>query len=417
MSEHAENNRSYSLSQYLSSVQRLVKKQIPSVWIYGVISRVTERGNAVYIDLAEYDEGSVLPKASLNLVVFAAQYATLCRRLSSLPTPFQLKKDLKIKVLAEADFYIPQGKFQAKIADIDENWTLGEIALTRAKIWDKLVKEGLHRLNGALPMPLLPLRVGLITAENSAAYNDFISVLRESGYAFEVIPVWAKMQGANTESDILTALGKLREMNESDFLDVVCIVRGGGAKTDLVFFDSEAMCRAVAEFPLPVLTGIGHEIDQCLLDKVAHTHCITPTECAKFLAERVSEAEERLKILSMELQGLMQVFVREGDKLTYKVSSLKNACNRYWVKHIETLNRDSQGLKLGAQKILDYQKLQMQLLDEKTRFANPEIQLKRGYTITRNEKGKVVKSAEDAMKNDILKTQFADGIITVKTQF
>lgn len=137
----------------------------------------------------------------------------------------------------------------------------------------------MHRLNRELPLPLLPLGIGLITSETSAAYNDFVSTIKASGYAFKITTISAKMQGQNTENDIIEALGKLREMDD---LDVVCIIRGGGAKTDLVFFDSYALCRAAALFPLPVITGIGHEIDESLLDKVAHTHSITPTDCANF---------------------------------------------------------------------------------------------------------------------------------------
>jgi exodeoxyribonuclease VII large subunit len=408
----AESQSSYSLRQYLSSVQRLVKSQIPALWVYGTVSSLQERGNVVYITIAEYEEDSVLPKASLGIVMFASQYSALRRRLAELPFPFEIKKDLKIKVLLEADFYVPQGKFQCRIIDIDTVFSIGEIALTRQKIWDALVKEKLHRLNGELPMPLLPLCIGLITSESSAAYKDFTSTIKASGYAFSITTVSAKMQGQNTEADIVEALGKLREYRD---LDVVCIIRGGGAKTDLVFFDSYALCKAAAVFPLPVLTGIGHEIDESLLDKVAHTCLITPTDCAKFLIERVDSAWQRLQIMSFEFENFMQVFIRERDKITYKALQLSNICSKILAQEKEKLSRNALGLKRGAPKILDYQKQILKLLEERTKAANPEIQLKKGYTITKNASGKILRSAKEAAKGSLLKTMFADGEITTFT--
>jgi len=401
-----ETQGSYSLSSYLSSVQRLIKNQVPAVWVHGTVSSLQERGNVVYINLTEYEENSVQPKATLGLVVFASQYTSLCRRLAELPVPFQIKKDLKIKVLLEADFYIPHGKFQCKIIDIDTVFTIGEIAITRGKIWEMLVKENLHRKNGELPMPMLPLDIGLITSESSAAYKDFTSTIRASGYAFSITTISAKMQGQNTESDIVEALGKLLEYKE---LDVVCIIRGGGAKTDLVFFDSYALCKAVAIFPLPVLTGIGHEIDESLLDKVAHTHLITPTDCANFLISRVDSALQRLQTISYEFANLTQLFAIERDKLTYKSLQFSNMCAKRFIQEKERLARNLIGLRRGVPKIMDYQKQALNLLEEKAKAANPEVQLRRGYTITKNKNGNILRSAKEAAGEQVLKTVFLDG--------
>jgi exodeoxyribonuclease VII large subunit len=397
---------SYSLSNYLFSVQRLVRKQIPQVWVYGTVASLQEKGKMVYITLAEYEEDSVLPKATLGATIFASQYAALCRSWNELPVPFQIKKDLKIRVLLEADFYIPHGKFQCKILDIDTAYTIGEIAITRAKIWDRLVKEKLHRLNGELPMPFLPFNIGLITSENSAACNDFLSTIRASGYAFSITIAPAKMQGQNTEADIIKALDKLKKCED---LDVVCIIRGGGAKTDLVFFDSYALCREAAFFPLPVITGIGHEIDESLLDMVAHTHLITPTDCAKFLIERADLAWQRLQTMSFEFENLMRIFMREYDKISYKILMLSNICSRKFIQEREKLTRDTLGLKRGAPKIMDFQTQALRLLEEKAHAANPQTQLKRGFTITKNENGKVLRSAKEATASTALRTVFADG--------
>jgi len=399
---------SYSLSNYLLSVQRFVKNHIPQVWVCATIASLQEKGKMVYITLAEYEDDSVLPKASLGAVMYAYQYAILCQRLSELPMPFQIKKDMKVKVLLEAEFYIPYGKFQCKILDMDAAFTMGEIAITRMKIWERLVKENLHRINGELPIPLLPLSVGLITSEGSAAYNDFISTIKASGYAFNVTTVSAKMQGQNTENDIINALGKLREYED---LDIVCIIRGGGAKTELVFFDSYALCRAAALFPLPVITGIGHEIDESLLDRVAHTHLITPTDCAKFLIERVDAAWQMLQTIAFEFENLMQIFVRERDRINYKVLFLSNMCDKRFAQEKEKLSRSTLGLQRGVPKITDYQNQALKLLEERVKAMDPETQLRRGYTITKDDKGKILRSAKETAAGSTLKTVFADGEI------
>ena len=399
---------SYSLSNYLLSVQRFVKNQIPQVWVYGTIASLQEKGKMVYINLAEYEDDSVLPKASLGTVMYAYQYGALCRRLSELPKPFQIEKDMKVKVLLEAEFYIPYGKFQCKILDMDTAFTMGEIAVTRMRIWERLVKENLHRINGELPIPLLPLSVGLITSESSAAYNDFVSTIKASGYAFNITTIPAKMQGQNTENDIIEAFGKLREYKD---LDIVCIIRGGGAKTELVFFDSYALCRAAALFPLPVITGIGHEIDESLLDRVAHTHLITPTDCAKFLIERVDIALQRLQTIAFEFENLMQLFVRERDKISYRILFLSNICEKKFAQEKEKLSRNAIGLQRGVPKITDYQNQVLKLLEERVKTIDPKAQLKRGYTITKNDNGKILRSAKEAAAGSALRTMFADGEI------
>jgi exodeoxyribonuclease VII large subunit len=257
-------------------------------------------------------------------------------------------------------------------------------------------------------MPMLPLNIGLITSMSSAAYKDFTSTIKASGYAFSITSIPAKMQGQSTEADIVEALGKFREYKD---LDVVCIIRGGGSKTDLIFFDSYALCKAVAIFPLPVLTGIGHEIDECLLDKVAHTHLITPTDCANFLIARADSARQRLQTISYEFANFMNLFAREREKLTYKALQISNMCIKKLAHEKERLTRNILGLRRGAPKIMDYQKQALNLLEEKTKAANPEVQLKRGYTITKNQNGNILRSAKEAAKSSVLKTIFSDGEI------
>lgn len=428
--------KTYSISKYLAAVKRLVTEQIPTIWVHGVITQISERGRMFYLAMAEYSEGDVKPVATLPLFLFASDYTAICQKLDSLPVPFRLKADLKVNLLIQADFYVPQGKFQGRVLDIDPVYTLGELALTRQAILERLQKEGLRDRNARLPMPPAPMRVGLVTGEGTAAYQDFVTVLQHSGFAFEVIPAWARMQGAETESTVLAALGKLRL---DAAIDVVCVVRGGGSRTDLNFFDSEALCRAVALFPVPVLTGIGHEIDQSLLDLVAWESRITPTDCAKYLVNRVGEswektqelgqeiasaARERLQRAMVRLEGaysrlgrsLPQRLARAKERQAQLLREFAKAPQRRFARETEKLLRDQDGLAHGARKILQYQGLRLDLLAERVRSQDPVRLLARGYTLSTGPDGKVVKSALGLAPGMRLRTRFVDGEVECRVE-
>ena len=141
-----EEVKSYPVSKYLTSIKNLITSQVPSVWIHGVLTQITERGNMIYLNLAEFNMDDVKPVATLPLYIFKSDYSTLKKKLASLPSPFELKEQLKVNLLVQADFYIPYGKFQSKVIDIDPAYTIGELALTREIILKKLNAEGLQEV-------------------------------------------------------------------------------------------------------------------------------------------------------------------------------------------------------------------------------------------------------------------------------
>jgi exodeoxyribonuclease VII large subunit len=285
--------KAYSVEQYNKAVH-LKMKSFPRTWVKGVLTQVDARGKAVYMTLADFAEGDSRPRAVLPVMMWAREFEAFSARFAQLPTPFQIRNELKVSFLVESDFYVQSGRFQPKVVDIDESFTLGELALTRQKILETLKREGLLEKNKRLPFPPLPLRVGLISARGSAAYQDFTTVLLQSGFSFEVSFVEARMQGAATETTVRDALRRFSRLPPEHAVDVICLVRGGGSKTDLVFFDSEMICRAIADSPVPVLTGIGHEIDRSLADIVAYSDLLTPTDCAKYLESQVASVWQRL---------------------------------------------------------------------------------------------------------------------------
>jgi exodeoxyribonuclease VII large subunit len=314
--------KAYTVEQYNKAVERQMKT-FPRIWVKGVLTQLNARGKAVYMELADFAEGETKPRAVLPVMMWAGEFEAYAARFALLPTAFQLKAGLKVSFLLESAYYVPQGRFQPKVLDIDEAYTLGELALTRQKILEALRREGLLDANKRRVLAPVPLRVGLISAPGSAAYQDFTTVLLQSGFSFDITFAEARMQGQDTESTIAAALERLARAP----LDVVCIVRGGGSKTDLVYFDSEKICRAIAACPVPVLTGIGHEIDLSLADMVAHRHFKTPTDCAKFLEARLVEAWVALRDRAALLEAAWQAAVREQ---LYEISRQAAALRAHW---------------------------------------------------------------------------------------
>ncbi|HSQ41823.1 MAG TPA: exodeoxyribonuclease VII large subunit [Fibrobacteraceae bacterium] len=445
--------KSFPVSRYLQSVKRLVTEKIPPVWVHGVISQLTVRGRLCYLSLSEYAENDVRPIASLSLYLYAQELEAFNQRLARLPQPFALSTELKVSLLLQADFYIPQGKFQAKVLDIDPVHTLGELALTRQAILRRLEQEDLRERNRKLSMPLLPLRIGLVTAPGSAAYHDFVTTLATSGFAFEVIPAWARMQGNESEGTILEAMGNLLQAPN---LDVLCIVRGGGSKTDLNYFDSEALCRAVALCPVPVLTGIGHEVDQSLMDLVAWKACITPTDCAKFIIACVEDAWTLAQERAQEIVRLARLRVeRESGRILVAQQKLQRGLPGRITRELERENafsrslqkslrlrleqeqarqlRNRIGLRQGSSKILSMAKLSLRpwqdrisqtstallgqtslrldILGERIRAADPARILRQGYSIATGPDGKVLRSAAQTQVGMELRIRLARGEI------
>lgn len=427
--------RSYTVTQYMTSLKRKVE-ETPAVWVRGVITQITQKPNIIYLTIADFEEGNVKPISVISLSCFAGRFAAIQAKIASCSKPFELRDQLKVSFLIKAEIYVPYGKLQAQILDIDPVYTIGELAMTRMEILRKLEAEGLINKNKSLELAPAPMRIGLITGEGTAAYKDFTTKLSESPFAFKVMTIYAKMQGAETEATVLAALEKLSKV---DALDVVCIVRGGGSKTDLNFFDSEALCRAVANFPVPVFTGIGHEIDKSLLDEVAYQSCITPTDTAKRLIDRVAESWNRMQVTAQEIAAgakdtlvhANQALANFGTTLQQKVTSriqgektklvvcgsnLKRDLSYIVRNENARLDRNIEGLHQGTRKILDLAKSKFSLIETKVKAADPATVLAKGYSLTLDANGKFVRNASQLKSGDKLTTRLRDGEVTSVVQ-
>ncbi len=351
-----------TVSQLNLRVKLALKEAFPSfVWLVGEISgleRARKRNEQqssqfLHFQLVEKGEnGQVI--SEVNAVLSKEDQQRVETRLAKAGNPFRLEDEVTVRVLVQVDLYVPWGAYRVVIKDLDVAYTLGEVARRREEIIRKLAKEGLIDRNKSLPFPLVPLRVGLITSLGSDAEKDVLKTLRESGYAFQVVVHGARVQGPYTEPSVLNALDWFRA-HAGEF-DVVLICRGGGSRTDLAWFDSEALGRAVATFPLPVVVGIGHEEDRSVLDEVGW-RAKTPTAAAQLLVHRVRETLEHLEetlrgVLSRAEARLAEAQRGEGERarrLTRAAESLLAGAKTDLTRLSRALPR-AVGAALGGQR-------------------------------------------------------------------
>ncbi|KAB2950622.1 MAG: exodeoxyribonuclease VII large subunit, partial [Thermoanaerobaculia bacterium] len=275
----------WSVSELGRQVQELVREAFDSVWVAGEIARFRPSASGhQYFDLVEKGEGDRIV-GTLQAVVWRGEWARLRPVLERAGE--RLADGLAVRCRVTLDFYPPGGRLQAQVREIDPTFTLGELERRRRETIAGLEASGLLAANRARALPELPLAIGLVSSQGSAAYHDFLATLAESGFGFRVLFVHAAVQGAEAEREVVSAL----ELLGAAPVDAIALVRGGGSRTDLAAFDSRAVAEAVARSPKPVLTGLGHEIDVSVADLTAHRAFKTPTKVAEFLVARLAEGE------------------------------------------------------------------------------------------------------------------------------
>ena len=276
------------------------------VWVRGEIQGVSERNGHLYFSLTDDDEGV---RATISVSLFANVRFKLRPLLQR--HRLRLADGMKVRLHGYLDFFAPSGRLGLKMSGIDPRYTLGELALQRDELIRRLVAAGLYDAQARLAAPVLPLAVGLVTSVGSAAWHDVTHELEASGFGFRIVACDARVQGEWAPEMVAAAIRTLGRRE----LDVVLVVRGGGARSDLATFDAEVVARAIATCPHPVLTGLGHEVDRSVADDVAHLALKTPTACAGELIARVRRFRDELT----RLQGAV------GDAATIRLASADRA--------------------------------------------------------------------------------------------
>ena len=379
------------------------------VWVTGEVHGLRGSPNGhVYFRLVEPGTLGRPSEASLSVVLFRGNKRVVDHVLAK-AGGMALTDGIEVRIRGEVLFYAPQGRIQLRMTVIDPSHTLGRMAADRDLLLRALAAEGLLERNRRLPLSPVPLRVGLVTSADSAAAADVLHELERSRIGWDVTLIDARVQGAGSVEHVVAALTTASRLR----LDVVAIVRGGGSRTDLVTFDHEDVARAIAAMPVPVLTGIGHEIDESVADRVAHRAFKTPTACASFLCETVSTYRSRCDDLwrALATRSLDLLDRQEGHVRSLTARAASGA--RTTVELSAARLTELEGLVGRAPlRTLDAAERHVGSLALQTRALDPVQVLARGWSITRTSEGSLVRRVDDAPAGTTLHTSVADGSLT-----
>jgi exodeoxyribonuclease VII large subunit len=374
-------------------------------WVRGEIAKVYEKGH-VYVDLV--DAGSASSDAKrpvLNAHCWATPWAPLKKKLAA--EGVTLSAGLIVNFYGYVDVYAPQGKIGFTITQIDVQGLLGDVARRRQELIARLAAEGLLDANKKVAIPPVPLRVGLVASPGTEGYSDFTGQLLNSGYGFEILLVKSAVQGEAAPAQIVAAIETLDDHG----VDIICVVRGGGSKGDLVCFDDERVARAIAAASTPVFTGIGHTGDESVADLVAHTRAITPTKLGEEIAaivdgwhaRHVRVTAQRVLDATAEIIDEATEYVGERRRtMIFAVRDRLRAEQRHLVSTRGGLLVHSRHLLASSAQMLASHRALLSAYDPKRRLAQ-------GWSIVTGRDGTVVTSMADVEVGDAVSVRVSDG--------
>jgi exodeoxyribonuclease VII large subunit len=442
-----------SLSELQLIIRDSLYMTLPDVfWVIAEISEIKENNAGhCYLELVEKlpDEKNI--RARVKAIIWSNRYRFLKAFFENI-TGEDLREGLKILIKTKIEYHELYG-LSLIISDIDPAFTIGDMAVKRQLTIKKLQQEGVFSMNKDLRFPAVPQRIAVISSKNAAGYSDFLNHLKDNsfGYVFYTMLIEATLQGKETEQSVINALDKIASW--SHLFDLVVIIRGGGSQSDLSWFDSYNIAYHVTQFPLPVITGIGHDKDVSVTDLVANISLKTPTAVADFLVETLAGAEthiigmsskiidasrkiieknrNKIETSGIRLLPVSRVLLSEiKDELSSKTieiinigkalilkaglipakqvsrlsSSAKNLCTG---KHM-VLKRNYQSLFFGTTNLLISNNVKLEGMENTLQILMPENVLKRGYSIT-SVNGRILKNSDDVYTDDLVDTQLYKG--------
>ena len=401
-----------SLYDLNTLVRRSLEQCLPDeYWVQAELSevRVHPATGHCYVEFVQKDPRSNNLVAKARGVIWNNVFHLL-RPYFEESTGQMFTAGIKVLVQVTVSFHELYG-YSLTVQDIDPTYTLGDMTRRRREILAQLKADGVLTLNKELPMPVLPQRIAVISSASAAGYGDFCHQLEHNprGYYFRVELFPSIMQGERTEASLLAALDRINQRLE--YFDVVVIIRGGGATSDLSCFDTYLLAAACAQFPLPIITGIGHERDDTVLDTVAHTRVKTPTAAAECLIARMDEAADRLQQLSEHIyNGVSARLQRERTRLQGCRQRIPASSIRCLSQARLQLTSARKDLHRAVDALLTRQRHRLELLQQRIADASPQKQLARGYSITLKD-GRAVKDASSLKPGDVLTTRVYKGEI------
>jgi exodeoxyribonuclease VII large subunit len=451
MAEHGGAD-ALTVSQLYDRVDRAVRGAFPEeVWVTGEVRsmKVLTKGHC-FLDLVDPAQADDPGAPTLSAKCWAGTWRTVRTSLDRLG--IALEAGMVVRVRGEVGLYKARGSVDFTVREVDTEALMGKVAAERARLVQALVDENLYDRQRRIRLPALPLRVGLVASPGTEGCNDFLGGLRGSGLAFAVTIAPTAVQGKDAPAMVAAAISDLQQLP----LDIVVVVRGGGSKADLAAFDQEAVARAVAASALPVWTGIGHTGDQSVADEVANRACITPTECGQELArvaldywrgvedagaalarvarDRVLQADKAVAARQRSVATCARSQLdRHGDALSHRARNLRTVVRGQLDAHAARLAVASLATARGARRAaaagemelavrargiasLPGRRLEVEELraGQRRRLLGAydyQRQLERGYSVTRDASGAVLRSVDDLAPGTVLATQLSDGTV------
>ena len=426
-----------TLYELNSLVREVLECEMPDeYWVEAELSECRESRGHCYMELIQKDETTATPIAKASARCWASKWM-LVRPYFERTTGQQLHAGMKVLLKVYAQFHEAYG-FSWIVTDIDPTYTLGDMVRKRQEIIRQLKEEGVFDLQKELQLPLFCQRIAVISSETAAGYGDFCNQLADNPYGlqFQVRLFPAIMQGEDVEQSIINALERIYHYQSSNInspFDAVVIIRGGGATSDMSGFDTLALAENVANFPLPIITGIGHDRDESILDMVSHTRVKTPTAAAVLLIDHLKEvldaindAQERIthqahqKISTLHLQlsafseAIHRLFsivrTRQEARLETLYQRILSRIQQKTVTAQAENHHLEQRLVTALQRRLISESHRMEMLEEKVHALDPALLLKRGYSITLF-KGKAVHDPKALQQGDEIETRLEKGTI------
>ena len=379
-------------------------------WVVGELNDASTPafGGHFYGELVQKEEGGDRIVAKARITCWARNYNILRLRFQK-EAGETLRKGIQLKLLVQVAFHEQYG-YSLNVLDIDSSFTLGDLAKRRREILLQLEKDGILHDNQSLPLPRLLKRIAVISSATAAGYGDFKHQLEQNPYGlhFDVELFPAIMQGEQVPTSIISAL---EQILSQPVFDCVVIIRGGGASSDLSDFDNYELASIIAQYPLPVLTGIGHERDETVIDYVAHTRVKTPTAAAAFLVEHQAQEAALLDDLYMRISRFSREHLQhERQRLDHLQTILPLLFANALQLHQNKLTLLRQRLLSSSNALVERERYRLQLMKQRLDGLDPKLMLRRGYSITTKD-GKLVRDISTVKKGDTLTTYTENGMI------
>ncbi len=403
-------NKHITLLELNRLVREVIESEMPhEYWVEAELSECRESRGHCYMELIEKDEHSATPIAKASAKCWAQKWM-LVRPYFERTTGQRLAAGMKVLLKVYPQFHEAYG-FSWIVTDIDPTYTMGDMARKRQEIIRQLKEEGVFELQKELELPVFSQRIAVISSETAAGYGDFCNQLSDNPYGFQ-FRTWlfpAIMQGEGTGQSIIAALEKIYTIINQ--FDCVVIIRGGGATSDMSGFDTLELAENVANFPIPIITGIGHERDESILDMVSHMRVKTPTAAAALLIDHLKIV---LDTINNSQNSITRSVQQKLSTLNAQLLTVSEAIPRLFsivkTRHEARLDAFGQKIPMLIERRLTNTCHQLEILEEKVKSLDPQLLLKRGYSITLHN-GKAVRDPRQLHQGDEIETRLEKGTL------